>query len=107
MKANRNAARIALLLLATAVPGASRGESALRVLSNRPDLISAGDVLIEVVLPPATPPGSVVLLDDGQPAQATIGTDANGRFLARVTGLALGANTLTARGRAARRAPWS
>jgi uncharacterized tannase-like protein DUF6351 len=92
-----DAARIAgLALLASALPSASRGDSALRVLSNRPDLVSGGDVLIEVVLPPATPPESVALLDDGQPAQATVGIDGSGRYLARVTGLALGANVLTA-----------
>ena len=51
------------------MPTASGAEPAIEVLSNRPDLISAGDVLIEVVLPAGTPPASVVLLDDGAPAQ--------------------------------------
>jgi len=93
----RHPARItALALLFAALPGASRGAPAIDVLSNRADLISGGDVLIEVVLPPATPPSSVVLLNNGSPATVVSGVDSDGRFIARVTGLALGSNLLTA-----------
>jgi hypothetical protein len=86
----------ALALVSTAEPTASSAAPAIEVLSNRPDLISGGDVLIEVVLPPGTPPSTVVLLDDGTPAQSEVGLDPAGRYLARVTGLALGANVLSA-----------
>ena len=85
----------ALALLSAAVPTASGAAPAIEVLSNRPDLISAGDVLIEVVLPEGAPPTV------GGPARrrrartATCGLDADGRYLARVTGLDLGANVLT------------
>ena len=51
----------ALALLSTAVPTASGAAPAIEVLSNRPDLISGGDVLVEVVLPDGTPASSVVL----------------------------------------------
>jgi hypothetical protein len=86
---------VALALLSGAVPTASGAAPAIEVLSNRSDLISGGDVLIEIVLPEGTSPTSVVLLDDGAPAAATSGLDANGRFLVRVTGLELGANVLS------------
>ena len=86
----------ALALLFAALPAASRGAPAIDVLSNRSDLVSGGDVLIEVVLPPATPPSSVVLLNNGSPATAVSGVDVDGRLLARVTGLVLGTNLLTA-----------
>ncbi len=86
----------AAALLSLGVPAASGAQPAIDVLSNRPDLISADDVLIEIVLPPGTPPTSVVLRDDGAPAQGESGLDPDGRFLARVTGLDLGANVLTA-----------
>jgi hypothetical protein len=86
----------ALALLSIALPAASGGAPAIEVLSNRPDLISSGDVLIEVVLPAGTPPSSVVLRTNGAIAEGTSGVDANGRYLARVTGLALGANVLSA-----------
>src|ERR1700752_2982973 len=82
--------------LVQAVASASQGETAVDVLSNRRDLVSGGDVLIEVVLPLATPPSSVVLLSNGSPATAEAGLDGDGRYLARITGLALGSNTLTA-----------
>jgi hypothetical protein len=89
-------AALALALLFSTLPGASRGAPAIVVLSNRPDLVSGGDVLIEVVLPPATPPSSVVLLNNGSPATVVSGVDVDGRLLARITGLVVGANVLTA-----------
>src|SRR6185369_2948172 len=93
---NRASRITSLVLLFAALPIASRGAPEIYVLSNRPDLISGGDVLIEVALPPATPPSSVVLLANGSPATAVSGLDPDGRYIARIAGLALGSNTLTA-----------
>jgi hypothetical protein len=62
------------------MPAASGAEPAIEVRSNRPDLISADDVLIEIVLPPGTPPSSAVLLDDGAPAQGEFGLDPDDRW---------------------------
>jgi Tannase-like family of unknown function (DUF6351) len=93
---NRSSRITTLALLFAALPIASRGAPEIYVLSNRPDLISGGDVLIEVALPPATPPASVALLANGSPAAAVAGLDPDGRYIARITGLALGSNTLTA-----------
>jgi hypothetical protein len=71
------------------------GESgALRVLSNRPDLVSGGDVLLEVALPPGASPENVVLTRNGGFAAGDFGVDAGGRYLARVTGLADGINVI-------------
>src|SRR5690349_12563265 len=66
----------------------------LRVLSNRPDLLSGDDVLIEVVLPTGVPPEGVVVTRNGSIASGDFGLDGNGRYLARVTGLAPGANQI-------------
>src|SRR5262245_64746255 len=92
----RTARLAALALMSAAIPSAISAAPEIRVLSNRPDLVSAGDVLIEIVLPDP-PPAAVVLLRNGAPAVETHGTDADGRYLVRVTGLELGANVLTAR----------
>jgi hypothetical protein len=93
----RHTARItALALLFAALPVASHAAPAIEVLSNRADLVSGDDVLIEVVLPPATPPASVVLLVNGSPASAVSGVDAHGRLLVRISNLVLGANAIAA-----------
>jgi hypothetical protein len=85
----------ALALLFLALPEPAGAAPGIEVLSNRSDLVSGGDVLIEIVVPEGTPASHVALLDDGAAAQAEFGTDVDGRTLARVTGLALGANVLT------------
>src|SRR2546426_12428266 len=93
---SHRAVRIAALAVLAAAPRAAGAALEIEVLSNRPDLISSGDVLVEVVLPQGTPPSTVVLLANGGLAQGTHGVDAEGRSLARVTGLNLGSNVLTA-----------
>jgi len=84
-----------LVLPSMVWPVVGAAEPSIEVLSNRPDLVSGGDVLIEVVLPEGTPPEAVVLKVDGATADWEAGLDAEGRYLARVTGLALGANLLS------------
>ena len=90
--------------LASEVPGASLTGSAtapsLKVLSNRADLISGGDALIEV-LPPANGSapdlaGLVVSLN-GVDVSSQFARRANGRVMAQLSGLQLGVNSLSAK----------
>lgn len=68
------------------------------VLSNRADLISGGDALVEVVLPAGTDPAKVrVRLGDRDVTDAFAVRD-GGRYFGVVTGMPVGANTLTASG---------
>jgi hypothetical protein len=66
----------------------------LRVLSNRPDLLSGDDVLVEVVLPVGVAPEGVVMTRNGSIASGDFGLSDDGRYLARVTGLSPGANQI-------------
>jgi hypothetical protein len=66
----------------------------IRVLSNRADLLSGGDALVEIV--GAT---SATRVDvDGRDVTGAFAPRSNGRVIGRVEGLALGPNVLTARG---------
>ncbi len=71
-------------------------DSAIRVLSNRADLISEGDALIEIVPPDNTSLSSLAL------NQQTLANDVvtqrdNGRIMGIVSGMHVGKNTLVAR----------
>ncbi|THJ04348.1 hypothetical protein E7Z54_08605 [Nocardioides sp.] len=81
-----------------AVAGA-RSDAAVRVevLSNRADLVSGGDALVEVVLPTKTDPAKVRVDLDGRDVTSAFGVRSGGRFLGVVEGLRDGGNTLTAR----------
>jgi hypothetical protein len=82
---------IACTLLATPIQAETPADLEIRTLSTRADLVSGGDVLVEVVPPPAD--GAVVALDGVDVTDAfTLGLD--GRYLGLVTGLALGGNDL-------------
>jgi hypothetical protein len=69
----------------------------LRVLSNRPDLVSAGDVLVEVILDDAAAAGELVLLRNGSDVTSVLQATADDplRLLGVVDGLAVGDNTLS------------
>lgn len=64
----------------------------IKVLSNRADLVSGGDALVEVIPPP--PAGTSIDLD-GSDVSSAFATNGDGRFIGLVTGLALGGNVLT------------
>lgn len=100
-----------LLVLAgcVVIPGASArtfaGTSAsdnngglpqLVVLSNRADLISGGDALVQVVLPNRVDPSSVSVSLNGADVTSMFAVRANGAYEGVVTGLANGANDLMA-----------
>src|SRR5689334_21798546 len=69
----------------------------ISVLSNRADLISGGDALVEIKLPQGIKPSLArVYLDDAD-VTASFATRSNGRYMGLVTGLRDGANVLSAR----------
>ena len=104
--------RFLALFLATLLCAASvyRAEAApapgappqIRVLSNRADLVSGGDALVEIVVPAGA--GAPTVDANGRNVTSAFRRLGNGRVLGLVTGLRVGSNTLTARagGRAAR-----
>jgi len=99
--------RIAMLLAVVAIvmaavadaPAPARAEDRfdITVLSNRADLISGGDALIEIVLPAGVDPARVRVDVDGRDVTAAFGVRPNRRYIGLVTGLAERANVLTAR----------
>jgi putative cell wall-binding protein len=77
----------------------------IEVLSNRADLVSGGDALVEVLLPADADARDLRVDVDGRDVTAAVQARANGRILGLVDGLADGANVLTAQladGRGAR-----
>jgi hypothetical protein len=79
-------------LIGSPPPGSDSG--AIHVLSNRADLISAGDALVEIVGAGSSP--KVML--NGADISSQFAMRPNGRVMGLVTGLNLGQNTLTAAG---------
>jgi hypothetical protein len=69
----------------------------IKVLSNRADLISGGDALVQVVLPAGTDPATVKVDVNGRDVTSAFAVRPNGSYLGLVTGLAVGQNVLTAR----------
>ena len=69
----------------------------ITVLSNRADLVSGGDALVEVVVPEGVDAGSVRVDVDGRDVTEAFGVRGNGRFYGLVTGLVVGDNVVTAR----------
>jgi len=66
------------------------------VLSNRADLISGGEALISVALPPGTNPSGVRMRLGSQNVTSEFAERINGQYEGLLTGLAVGRNTLTA-----------
>jgi Tannase-like family of unknown function (DUF6351) len=87
----------ALLLLAVAEPAQAASSLEIKVLSNRADIISAGDALVEVKIPAGTSTSSVRVYDDGRDVTSSFARRTNGRYEGLVTGLSVGPNVLTAK----------
>ena len=64
------------------------------VLSTRPDLVSGGEALVQVVLPPHTSPAAARVLLNGSSVTREFAQRANGKFEGLLTGLRPGANHL-------------
>ncbi|MFT3821446.1 MAG: DUF6351 family protein [Rubrivivax sp.] len=67
------------------------------VTSNRADLISGGDAMVEIKWPAGTNPATAKIALNGALLKNVFATRADGRYLGLVTGLRDGANVLTAR----------
>ena len=84
-------------VMAVELPSAQSGVS-LRVLSNpRPDMVSGGDVLIQVGVPAGVATGEVRVTLNGTDVTSGFSADAGGQTLTGlVTGLAIGSNIVAA-----------
>ena len=91
---SRRTRALFVLALSLVWAGAGHAQTEIRVLSNRADLISGGDALIEVVPPP--PPGAVIDVD-GTNVTGDFALRPNGRYMGRLNGVAIGTHTLTVR----------
>jgi hypothetical protein len=70
---------------------------AIKVLSGRPDLLSGGDALVEVVLGRSVDPKSIEVHLGAQDVTDRFAIRSNGRFLGLLTGIEPGVHQLTAR----------
>ncbi len=87
----------ARVLVLAATFSASAWAQEIVVLSNRADLISGGDALVEIRLPPAAANGaSVRVALDGRDVTGAFERRADGRYYGVVSGLKNGANVLEA-----------
>src|SRR5438552_17662614 len=92
---------VALVIAAVAdAPRLARAANGfdIKVLSNRADVISGGDALVEIVLPAGVDPASVRVDVDGRDVTAAFAVRPNGRYMGLITALAEPSNVLTARG---------
>ncbi|MES0875251.1 DUF6351 family protein [Sinimarinibacterium thermocellulolyticum] len=78
------------------VDGAAQAAPVIEVLSNRSDLISGGDALVEVRLPDGAAVEDLRVSLNGADISAAFARRANGRVMGRVEGLRVGENTLSA-----------
>lgn len=76
--------------------GNNSGAMELRVLSNRPDLISSGDALLEVKLPADADASQLKVTVAGTDASSAFARRADGRVIGLVSGMAIGRNTVSA-----------
>jgi hypothetical protein len=83
--------------VAQAAPAARPGQLALVSVSNpRPELVSGGEVLIQVRVPRGTQPSSVRVTADGANVTSSFQAQSDGSLLGLVTGLRIGRNVLIA-----------
>lgn len=81
---------------AAAPPVASGPAPEIRVLSTRPDLVSGGDALVEVLAPAGVAAGSLKITVEGVDVTPAFATRDDGRYYGLVTGLKVGDSTLRA-----------
>jgi uncharacterized tannase-like protein DUF6351 len=90
------AAVLGVALAAPAAAIAARGELRIEVLSNRADLISGGDALVQIDRPRDAATAAVTADVDGRDVTQVFSDAGGGRLTGLVTGLADGPNALTA-----------
>src|SRR4051812_22127513 len=84
------------LSLVFASAAAAADDLEIRTLSNRADLISGGDALVEVGLPSGVDPAEVRVSVDGRDVTSAFAVRPGGSFGGLVTGLRDGPNVVTA-----------
>ena len=94
----------ALVLSAMALAGLAACENndtldpvQIRTLSNRADLVSGGDVLVEIVIPAGADATNLKVDVGGRDVSSAFRVGSDGRVTGTVTGLAVGSNTISAR----------
>ena len=105
MKQGSRVGRIVWVLMAAAALGSCGGDSRvqsgaaleIRVLSNRADLVSGGDALLEIVLPKNATAAGLRVDVDGRDVTTAFAERADHRVTGLLTGLKDGANVVTAR----------
>jgi hypothetical protein len=90
------AATLVALLGVGAGSAQAAGGMAVKILSNRADLISGGDALVAVALPRGTDPNSVKVSVGGLDVTSEFAMRPNGSYEGFVTGLQPGSNVLRA-----------
>ncbi len=85
-----------LLAACAGSPGGGAGLE-IRVLSNRADLVSGGDALVELVLPKSASIDGLRVDVDGRDVSSSFKQGTDARVVGLVTGLKDGANVVTAR----------
>lgn len=80
-----------------ATKAAPKSIGTVKVLSNRADLVSGGDALVEVVPATGVDTSKLALDVGGADVTSAFATRANGRFMGLLTGLANGNNVLSAK----------
>ena len=96
----RCALALASAVLASCGGGGGDGDDSnpveIRTLSNRADLVSGGDALVEISGPPGQVQKGVAVRLDGKDISSSFTRQSDGRLVGLVTGLKEGANTLEA-----------
>lgn len=75
-------------------PAPSTDNAQIVVLSNRADMLSGGDALIEVIPPASQPITSLLVKLNGSDISNQVALRENQRWMGRITGMILGENTL-------------
>jgi hypothetical protein len=88
---------VVLMSSASATATAAAAAPEIRVLSNRADLISGGDALVELVPRGSSGIAGVEVAVDGRDVTASFAERPGGRWMALLDGLKVGANVVTAR----------
>lgn len=90
------AAALMAVLLAACSSSPESATAQLNVVSNRADLVSGGDVLVEVLLSSADGRGALTLLSNGTDVTSALEATADPRrLIGRIEGLRIGENTLS------------
>jgi hypothetical protein len=111
MTINKKPTRWATLAAASlaaivAACGSSSGSDPVQIvtLSNRADLLSDGDALVEIVLPANASTEGLSVMVEGRDLSSAFARRADGRVTGVITGMKTGTNVITARTNSARQA---